>query len=405
MAKNRIRIKRRSFLLGLGALAGVGAFTISSRAKQVNDQPQTTQAQITNVKNKKFSVTGEAPLRVRAKNKGLIYGASARYNNLFQDSKYAARFAEECGILVPGSELKWQLLRPSLDRFDFSKSDRMAEFARSHNMLFRGHTLVWHSALPKWFENKVNPKNAEQVLVKHIETVAGHYAGKMHSWDVVNEAIKVADKRSDGLRKSPWLKLLGPDYIEIAFRTAAEADPKALLVYNDHQLEYSKSENEVKRTKVLKLLERLKSKGVPLHALGMQSHLGINTTKHFNPQKLRDFLKDVASLGLKIMITELDVSERPDLDVATRDQAVASIYEDFLSVMLDEPAVITVITWGLSDRYTWLSRRPQKPNIEELRPLPLDAQMERKLAWNAIAQAFDKAPMRKVEYEGDEAFT
>lgn len=115
-------------------------------------------------------------------------------------------------------------------------------------------------------------------------------------------------------------------------------------------------------------------------------------------------MKDVASLGLKIMITELDVSEKHDLDVATRDQEIASVYEDFLSVMLEEPAVTTVITWGLSDRYTWLSKRPQMAHIEELRPLPLDAQMERKLAWNAIAQAFDKAPMRKVEYKGNEAF-
>lgn len=405
MTKNHIRIKRRSFLVGLGALAGVGACTISSKAKQVNDQTQTTQAQITNVKNQKFSVTGEAPLRDRAAKKGLIFGASARYNNLFQDSKYAARFAQECGVLVPGSELKWNLLRPSLDDFDFSKSDRMAEFARSHKMLFRGHTLVWHAALPKWFENRVNRQNAEQVLVKHIKTVAGHYAGKMHSWDVVNEAIKVADKRSDGLRKSPWLKLLGPDYIEIAFRTAAAADPKALLVYNDHRLEYSKSENEAKRTKVLKLLEGLKSKGVPIHALGMQAHLGVDASKNFNPQKLSDFLKDVASLGLKIMITELDVSEKHDLDIATRDQAIASVYKDFLSVMLDEPAVTTVITWGLSDRYTWLSKTKKRPNIQELRPLPLDAQMQRKLVWNAIAQAFDNAPMRKVEYEGDGAFS
>lgn len=404
MAKNHIRIKRRSFLLGLGALAGVGAFTISSRARQVNDQAQTTQAQTSDIKNNSFSVTGEAPLRVRAKNKGLIYGSSARYNNLFQDSKYAERFAQECGIIVPGSELKWPILRPSIDRFDFSKSDRMAEFARSHNMLFRGHTLVWHQGLPKWFETKVNRKNAEQVMVKHIKTVAGHYAGKIHSWDVVNEAIRVADKRSDGLRKSPWLKLLGSDYIEIAFRTAAETDPKALLVYNDHQLEYSRPENEAKRNKVLRLLERLKSKGVPLHALGMQAHLGMDV-KNFDPKKLSDFLKDVASLGLKVMITELDVSEKQDLDVATRDQAIANVYKEFLSVMLEQPAVTTVITWGLSDRYTWLAKTKNRPNIAELRPLPLDAQMERKLVWNALAQAFDKAPMRKVEYEGNEAFT
>lgn len=396
MARNRVLIKRRSFLLSLGALTGVGAATISSRARQLNNQPQTTQAQTNNIKNKSFSVTGDTPLRKRAAEKGLIYGASSKYREIFQDSNYAAALAQECGILVPDSELKWPLLRPSLDRFNFSKSDRMADFARSHNMLFRGHTLVWHQGLPGWFETKVNRKNAEQVLVKHIKTVAGHYAGKIHSWDVVNEAIRVADKRPDGLRKAPWLKLLGPDYIEIAFRTAAEADPKALLVYNDHQLEYSRPENEAKRTKVLRLLERLKSKGVPLHALGMQSHLGVDAKKNFNPQKLRDFLKNVADLGLKIMITEMDVSEKQPLDADTRDRLVAEVYEDYLSVMLDEPAVIAVITWGLSDRYTWLSNRKQTERIKPIRPLPLDAQMDRKLAWNAIARAFEQAPMRKA---------
>jgi endo-1,4-beta-xylanase len=146
----------------------------------------------------------------------------------------------------------------------------------------------------------------------------------------------------------------------------------------------------------------LKSKGVPLYALGMQSPIGLNT-KDFNPQKLSDFLKDVASLGLKIMITEMDVSEKKSLDIAIRDRLIASVYEDVLSVMLDEPAVTAVITWGLSDRYTWLSKRTQREDGKPVRPLPLDAQMERKLAWNAIARAFEKAPMRKVEHEGKKA--
>ena len=105
------------------------------------------------------------------------------------------------------------------------------------------------------------------MLINHINTVVGPYAGRMHFWNLVNEAIKVADKRADCLRKSPWLKFLGSDYIETAFHAAAEADPKALLIYNENDLEFSKLENEVKRAKVLSLLERLKSKGVPLYAL------------------------------------------------------------------------------------------------------------------------------------------
>lgn len=390
MAKNRRLTRRRTFLLGLGAAVGAGTFAMASKARQLKNYAQPIRND-----QRDFAVSGEAPLRDRAAKKGLLYGAATQYPMLFQNSEFANQFAQECGILVPALELKaWNIIHPSLERFDFSKADRMAKFARTHNMLLHGTTLVWHKGLPKWFEDTVNQKNAEQVLVKHIKTIAGHYAGKMHSWDVVNEAVR--DQGTSELRPTPWMEFLGRDYIDIAFRTAAAADPSALLVYNDYGLEDSSPKSEAKRTKVLKLLERLKSSGVPIHALGLQSHLGVDRQKNFNPQKLRDFIKDVASLGLKILVTELDVVEKQALDVAERDRLVASVYEDYLSVVLEEPAVISVITWGLSDRYTWLAKRgrAQRQDDEPIRPLPLDAQMERKLAWNAIARAFDKAPMR-----------
>lgn len=386
--KSRRMTGRRAFLLSLGAAVGTGALTMSSQSKQLNKQ-----AQAIKVEKRDFPVIGEAPLRDRAATKGLIYGAAGQYGRLLRDEKFAARFAQECAILVPEGELKWGTLRPSPDRFDFTKGDWMAEFAREHNMLFRGHTLVWHRNLPGWFNRTINRKNAEAMLINHIKTVAGHYAGKMHSWDVVNEAIEVADGRADGLRKTPWLKFLGPDYIEIAFRTAAQADPEALLVYNDYQLETDKSEHEVRRTKVLRLLERLKSNGVPVHALGMQSHLG-GGLNGFTGKKLRNFLKDVASLDLKIMVTEMDITEKQPLDVAARDRLIAEVYEDFLSIVLEEPAVIAVMTWGLSDRDSWLSKFAPRKDGSPVRPLPLDAQLKRKLAWNAIARTFDKAPIR-----------
>jgi endo-1,4-beta-xylanase len=159
-------------------------------------------------------------------------------------------------------------------------------------------------------------------------------------------------------------------------------------------LEYNTSEHEAKRTAVLKLLERLKSKGTPVHAFGMQSHLLGHETR-FNPQKLRDFFRNVASLGLKIMITEMDVADKSlPLDIQVRDRIVAGVYEDYLSVALDEKAVIAVITWGLSDKYSWLNEFQPRPDRKPVRPLPLDAQMQPKLAWNAIARAFDHAPKR-----------
>jgi endo-1,4-beta-xylanase len=384
---------RRGLLLGLGA-TGLGAVVIAHHYKnQQNQFAKPLREERQQVRD--FTVVGEATLQQRAANKGIIYGAAAQYKPLTANTQFAQQFAQECAVLVPANELKWQALRPTPEQFDFSRSDWMAVFAQKHNMLFRGHTLVWYQALPKWFEEKVNRKNAEKILTEHINTVVQRYAGSIYSWDVVNEAI-VPNRTKQGLRQTPWLMLLGEDYIEMAFRTAAAADPQALLVYNDNNLEYDNAKTETKRARVLKLLERLKSKGVPIHGLGIQSHLGASS-RGFNAKRLRNFLKDVASLDLQILITEMDVAEKKLIEVESRDAIIAGVYYDYLSVVLDEPAVNTVITWGLSDRYTWLANFAPRQDGAPVRPLPLDAQLQRKLAWNAIASAFDQAPPRPVQ--------
>ena len=392
MLKQLLLTRRRSLLLGLGTLASLGAWT---KGKQMY---QRYQIQALDDLKRDFSITGEIPLKERAAAKGLIYGASSVYRELSSDTEFAVKFVQQSGMLVPGLELKWfapsQPLRPSPDQFNFTAIDWMAKFAQTHRLFLRGHTLVWHYSLPNWLENTLSSRNAEQFLVKHIQTVVGRYAGQMHSWDVVNEAIATYEGRADGLQNTLWLKLLGPDYIDLAFRVAAQADPKALLVYNDYGLEYDTPENEAKRTALLKLLERLKAMGTPIHALGLQSHL-LGSETRFNPKKLRDFLDKVASLGLKILITEMDVIDKELMvDQEVRDRLVAKAYEDYLSVVLDERAVIAVLTWGLSDRYSWLSEFHRRSDGLPVRPLPLDAQLKPKLAWNAIARAFDSAPNR-----------
>lgn len=384
MKKKQKLMKRRLFLLSLGALATTAAIAKADKFSALKNSLQPLDN-----KKRNFTVVGNRSLRDRAAARNLIYGAASDYRYLSVDAKLAAVFAQECGILVPENDMKWKTLRPSPDSFNFVQSDWLAEFAQDHKMLLRGHTLVWHEALPKWFKNTVNRQNALPILLKHIETVAGRYAGKIHSWDVVNEVVLPKDGRSDGLRNTPWLQLLGPDYIDIAFRAAAKADPQALLVYNDYGLDYDTRENEAKRTAVLKLLERLKSIGTPIQAFGMQAHLWAEETR-FNPKKLKAFLQEVASLGLKILITEMDVKDQKlPVDAEVRDRIVAGIYEDYLSAVLEEPAVIAVLTWGLSDRYTWLSEFNPRDDKAPVRTLPLDRRLQRKLAWNAIARAFD----------------
>jgi endo-1,4-beta-xylanase len=380
--------RRRSLYLGLGALTALATFAGNAELKRQRilalDDPQ-----------RDFTAVGGGSLKERAASIGLIYGAAIRHDHLRQDAKLAAAVKSECGMLVPEWALKWSTpknpLRPNPDSFDFSAADEMLEFAHTHGMLFRGHTLVWHESLPDWFANNVNYQNAKQILEKHINTVVGRYAGKIHSWDVVNEAIEPRDGRSDGLRKTPWLKLLGTDYIDYAFRLAAAADPQAILVYNDYGLDYDTSEDEVKRNAVLKLLESLKLRGTPIHALGIQAHLDAAETA-FNPKKLRQFLRNVASLGLKIMITELDITDKKlSVDTTVCDRIIARAYEDYLNAVLSEPAVIAVLTWGLSDKYTWLSEFQPRSDGVPVRPLLLDSDMNRKLSWNAVASAFDKS--------------
>jgi endo-1,4-beta-xylanase len=328
-------------------------------------------------------------LKSQAAARGLIYGAAAGYSNLSQDTQFAKRFIQECSILVPENDLKWGTLRPTQDQFDFTQGDWLAKFAQQHGLLFRGHTLVWHPWLPNWLLETGNRQNAESLLVNHIETVVKHYQGQIHSWDVVNEAILPTDGRSNGLRNTPWLEWLGEDYIDLAFQVAAAADPEALLVYNDYDLDYDTPKQQTKRDAVLKLLERLKAKGTPIQALGIQAHLSANKTR-FNPTKLRNFLKEVANMGLKILITEMDVADNGlPVDEQKRDRKIAEVYNEYLMTVLDEPAVIAILTWGLSDRYTWLSdHRPRKDGAA-VRPLPLDLDLKPKLAWQAMIEAFD----------------
>lgn len=329
-------------------------------------------------------------LKDRAASRKVLFGAAAAWPALKDDAEYAEHFARECAVLVPENVLKMQVVHPEPDRYNFAPADFMAEFAAKHGMKMRGHTLVWHQQMAPWFRNVVNKDNAGRILEEHVRTVVGRYKGRMHSWDVVNEAVEPKDAREDGLRKTPWLDVLGPEYIDLAFRFAREADPAALLCYNDYGLDYATPGDEQKRAAVLKLLRGLKQRRVPVHAFGMQAHLNAGNQKNFDPDSLRRFLGDVAALGLQIMITELDAVDRdlPD-DIAERDKGIARVYGSYLNAALREPAVTAVLTWGLTDKYTWLATRNRRASGVPVRVLPLDRDYARKPAWEAIAGAFD----------------
>jgi endo-1,4-beta-xylanase len=343
---------------------------------------------------RKFIYAGKNSLKQRAKAKGLIYGAYPQADPPYfeKDRKLQAHFIRDCAMMTVGTF--WVTIRPNRQTFDFSVPDYYAKFATTNKMLLRGHPLVWHESIPDWFSTTLNNENAEQILTEHINNVVRHYAGKMHSWDVVNEAVDISKKGVNGFRNTPWLKTLGSDYIDLAFRLAAKADSKAMLVYNDYGVEYDTPEDDAKRAAILRLLQRMKSAGTPIHALGIQSHLS-GEIDSFNADKFRKFIRSVASLGLKIMLTELDVADdQLPLNTAHRDAIVAGAYEDYLGIALAEKSVISVTTWGLSDRYTWISGHNPRRDKAHVRPLPFDRNMKPKLVWNALARSFDRAPKR-----------
>jgi endo-1,4-beta-xylanase len=314
---------------------------------------------------------------------------------LERDGPFAALVEDQCADLTPENVMKWLALRPAPDVFDFSGADRLAAWARARDLKMHGHCLVWHEALPAWLPGAMTRDQAERLLRTHIAAVVGRYAGRMHSWDVVIEFIERADRRPDGQRRSVWLEAIGPEYLQISLEAAHAADPAVRLDLEDYGLEYDDIPWMVdKRAALLGVLEGLKRRGAPLHALGIQAQLLGDHPPSFGAG-LRRFLRDLAGLGLDIYITELDVRDQGmEGDAAARDLKVADIYQRFLDVVLDERAVKVVNTWGLSDRYTSKSFLAARPDADPVRPLPFDRQLAPKPAAMAMLDAFARAPMR-----------
>jgi endo-1,4-beta-xylanase len=298
----------------------------------------------------------------------------------------------QANIVVAENAMKWGPLRPSPTTFEFSQADRLMRFARVADQKVRGHNLCWQESLPEWFRTTATKENARQLLVNHIQTVAGRYRGQMHSWDVVNEAVQPQDGRADGLRKTPWLELVGPDYVELAFQTAATADPTAKLTYNDYDIELDTPEQSEKRAYVLMLVRRLKARNVPIHAVGIQSHLKADAK--LAGAGLRTFLRELKKLDLEVYVTELDVNTRAvEGGPAVQDEVVARVYEQYLGLVLAEPNVKAVLTWGITDAHTWLNNSKAEWVVRKdgarQRPLPFDDDYQPAPAFEAVRSAMD----------------
>jgi endo-1,4-beta-xylanase len=337
----------------------------------------------------RFVLGAPAPanLGVAAAASGLIYGASIG-QEAFDDPGYADLYRRQTQILTTDVAMKFDWLRPAPDRFEFSYADAVVRFAADNGEPLRGHTLIWNDRAPDWLK-RLSGREVERVFDAHIDRVVERYAGKLFAWDVVNEPFWPMDRKPGGWRDGPWFAAMGPSYVERAFRRVAAIDKTARLALNEAQCDNDHEWGRSIRPLLAGLVDRLLDAGAPVDAIGLQSHLKPQWPSDYSA--FAGYIADFAKRGLSVSITEFDIDDSalPD-DLAARDRAVAAIGTEFLNAVLAVPAVDMVVSWQLSDRYSWyreLSRRAP-------RPLPFDADLRIKPLGEAMAAAFAAAPRR-----------
>jgi GH35 family endo-1,4-beta-xylanase len=302
---------------------------------------------------------------------------------------------ENFGIVTPENCMKPALVHPGEDTWRFERTDALVKWCADHSVAVHGHTLVWHAQTNAWFFRDGDKATVTQRLKDHISTLVGRYKGKIMSWDVVNEAISdrgnARTAQTENLRNSSWLQAMGPEFLTLAFKFAHEADPDAKLYYNDYGIEAGP-----KHASSMVLLQRLIKDGAPIHGVGIQGHWSTNGVPFVALDKA---IADYASLGLKVSITELDVTIRGSsggqfgpgpgfggrrfgggTPASPEDlKAQADAYARLFAILIKHKDVVERVTfWGLSDRRTW--RFGQHPLI-------FDSDNQRKPAYVAIVDA------------------
>lgn len=353
--------------------------------------------------------TPASGLNALAVAKGMRFGSAFAWSapgadaGSFANPAYAGLLRADCGVLVAENELKWQSIRPGPTNFDFTRFDAMLGWADAAHLPVRGHNLLWHRTkwLPKWLNAHdfgATPKiEAERLLTSHIQTVLRRYRGRIASYDVVNEAVNDHDGT---LEQTVLSRAYGSAeaLIDLAFHTARAEAPQAQLVYNDYMS--WEPGMEAHCDGVLRLLEGMRKRGVPIDALGVQSHIITQGAAAAGgmlamQKRWQRFLNDVTGLGLTLLVTEFDVRDNAlPAAIGPRDQAVADYARAYLDVMFAYPQLRDVLVWGMTDRYSWIEGFEPRADGSHRRPCPYDARFVAKPLHAAIAMAFEHAPKR-----------
>jgi len=292
-------------------------------------------------------------IREAAVARGFLIGAAVR-PSLFSEAAYSQTLGREFNMVEPEDAMKWWTVRPTSDAFDFRTGDEVVRFAQAHDMKVRGHCLVWDHNNPDWLvQGHFTSEQLSHLLREHVGTVMKHFSGQVFAWDVVNEALD----ENGRLKDSPWynqpgigLSEQGPAYIEQAFRWAHEADPQALLFYNDNGGEGLNRKSDA----IYALVKDFKQRGVPIDGVGLQMHI---SRPDLDTTAIASNIARLTALGLQVHITELDVSLPVDSAGAAQDNDLArqaDIYRGVVRACLQNPRCTAIQTWGFSDKYSWI---------------------------------------------------
>lgn len=308
-------------------------------------------------------------------------GAAVKPFLLLNDSIYQNVVLSEFNSLTAENAMKMPYLSVSKDEYDWKEADAFVDFASSHHLRIHGHTLIWHNSIPKWMkEYKTDRDGWKTIMKEYITNVMSRWKGKITSWDVVNEAIGDDGKLKPGF----WLDKIGPDFVELAFRYAHEADPNAMLFYNDYGHEYSK----VRLEGINNLLMSLKEKGVPVHGTGLQMHTSVYRT----PGDLRNAVMESAKTGLLVHVSELDIAlnREKDKDLIISDSLIQiqkDMYKEVSQAMKEIPAnqYYGITFWGVGDNDSFM----HSGKYQEY-PLLLDSIYNRKIAYEGFVEGCRK---------------
>jgi endo-1,4-beta-xylanase len=334
---------------------------------------------------------GPPALREPAQHAGVLVGAAVR-PSLFSEAAYSATLSREFSMVEPEDAMKWWTVRHDPGTFDFREGDEVVRFAQAHDMKVRGHCLIWDHDNPDWItQGHFTPAQLSHLLQEHITTVMKHYAGQVFAWDVVNEAL---DEKGN-LRDSPWynrpgIGLANKDtaYIEQAFRWAHEADPHALLFYNEAEGEAL----NLKSDAIYAMVKDFRRHGVPIDGVGLQMHI---SQLDVDTDAIAANIARLGKLGLQVHITEFDVSLPLGSDgQATKNDLVrqAEVYRGVMRVCLETPACTAIQTWGFTDKYSWIGSHSQHTRGAAL---PFDRAYKPKPAYDAMVEELSADHKRK----------